>query len=84
MGRSILVAVLAAAGLLALPAGTMAQQSPQTPRDYAPPLVGAEPPPETAPVYGAPTRGLHACEPHFFSSSVKSKVGGTSNSPSSK
>jgi hypothetical protein len=53
MGRSILVAVLAAAGLLALPAGTMAQQSPQTPRDYAPPLVGAEPPPETAPVYGA-------------------------------
>ena len=53
MGRSILVAILASAGLLALPAGTMAQQSAQTPRDYAPPLVGAEPPPETAPVRGA-------------------------------
>ena len=54
MGRSILIAVLAAgAALLATPAGTMAQQTPQTPRPYAPPLVGAEPPPEPAPVYGA-------------------------------
>ena len=54
MGRSILVAILSAAGLLAMPAaGAMAQQTPQTPRDYAPPLIGAEPPPETAPVRGA-------------------------------
>jgi hypothetical protein len=53
MGRSILVAILAAVGLLSMPAGTMAQQTPQTPRDFAPPLIGAEPPPETAPVRGA-------------------------------
>jgi hypothetical protein len=54
MGRSILVAVLAAGvGLLATSTGTMAQQTPQTPRPYAPPLVGAEPPPEPAPVHGA-------------------------------
>ena len=30
-----------------------AQQASQTPRPYAPPLVGTEPPPEPAPVYGA-------------------------------
>ena len=54
MGRSILVAVLAAgAALLVSPGGTMAQQTSQTPRPFAPPLVGAEPPPENAPVYGA-------------------------------
>src|SRR5262245_27860630 len=54
MGRSILIAILAAAGLLTMTAaGAMAEQTPQTPRDYAPPLIGAEPPPETAPVRGA-------------------------------
>ena len=51
MDRSIPIAVLAAGvGLLATPAGTIAQQPPQA---FAPPLVGAEPPPEPAPVYGA-------------------------------
>ena len=54
MGRSMLVAVLAAGvALLLTPAGTMAQQTSQTPGPFAPPLVGAEPPPENAPVYGA-------------------------------
>ena len=54
MGRSILVAVLAAGvALLATTADTKAQQISPAPRPYAPPLVGTEPPPENAPVYGA-------------------------------
>src|SRR5262245_4818035 len=54
MGRSMLVAVLlAGAGLLAVSSETVAQQASQTPTPYAPPLVGTEPPPEPAPVYGA-------------------------------
>jgi|SoiMethySBSTD1v2_1073268.scaffolds.fasta_scaffold09601_2 hypothetical protein len=54
MGQSMLVAVLlAGAGLLAVATDAAAQQASQTPRPYAPPLVGTEPPPEPAPVYGA-------------------------------
>jgi hypothetical protein len=51
MGRSIAVAVLAAGmGLLAAHVGALAQQTPQP---YAPPLVGAEPPPQAASPDGA-------------------------------
>jgi hypothetical protein len=53
MGRSILVAVLAGAALLSTTVDTAAQQVSPAPRPYAPPLVGTEPPPENAPVYGA-------------------------------
>src|SRR4026208_1434776 len=47
MGRSILVAVLAAGvALLATTSDTTAQKISPAPRPYAPPLVGTEPPPE--------------------------------------